>query len=521
MSRNVKMRKKLVSCWKKLSAMLIATVMLVTTTCSINNLTYADNAPVPIADFKPSNVEIKFYYEDGEEYNNDEDVVDLEVGEAQTITAKVTFTYDYTIPQNTTEVKVPVHLKFESEDSGLRIAPLDSDNYSTFFDDTIIFTKKFSAEELGEGVVSDETGELSYRFLVKANNADVVADKVKCEANINGYYSDDENSQNPIPSATFDANGLYTLRFETNGGNDVDTQYLNKYRETLEPDPAPTKAYYTFAGWYADSEFNTPFEFGHALTDHTTVYAKWTFNAPAQPKNGDDADAATKAAAAEVTKLIEAIAADETVDGLTDEQVAMVANAIENDNAISITVNSKKVDEGDVQEDAEKVKKAIGNTSGILAFYDINVNLLIDGNDAGNITKLGNKITITLDLPTNLPDIPTGYTRKFKVIRVHDGVATELDTTINGNTFSFDSDEFSTYALTYTDVKEETASDEEEETSSDSKEGTTTNDASNGKSSTINPKTGDTSMILWVGFVIISMLLAIISMKSIKNKANN
>ena len=41
---------------------------------------------------------------------------------------------------------------------------------------------------------------------------------------------------------------------------------------------APTKTGYSFAGWYADSSFNTKFNFNTKLTSNVSIYAKWIIN---------------------------------------------------------------------------------------------------------------------------------------------------------------------------------------------------------------------------------------------------
>ena len=41
---------------------------------------------------------------------------------------------------------------------------------------------------------------------------------------------------------------------------------------------APTKTGYSFAGWYADSSFNTKFNFNTKLTSDVSIYAKWNIN---------------------------------------------------------------------------------------------------------------------------------------------------------------------------------------------------------------------------------------------------
>ncbi len=87
---------------------------------------------------------------------------------------------------------------------------------------------------------------------------------------------------NTVSSATTLYAGWYTsgditVTFETNGGSAVESQTIAPNSYATEP-AAPTRAYYTFDGWYADSEFRTAFNFSSALKQSTTVYAKWTVN---------------------------------------------------------------------------------------------------------------------------------------------------------------------------------------------------------------------------------------------------
>ena len=46
--------------------------------------------------------------------------------------------------------------------------------------------------------------------------------------------------------------------------------------KNTEAPTVPTRAGYTFAGWYTDKNMTTPFTFGSALTAETVLYAKWT-----------------------------------------------------------------------------------------------------------------------------------------------------------------------------------------------------------------------------------------------------
>ena len=70
------------------------------------------------------------------------------------------------------------------------------------------------------------------------------------------------------------------------------------------------------------------------------------------------------------------------------------------------------------------------------------------GKELGTIDKLDKKITITVAIPENLK----AANRAYHVLRNHDGVVEVLDTKTNADgTISFTTDQFSTYALAYTE----------------------------------------------------------------------
>ena len=69
-------------------------------------------------------------------------------------------------------------------------------------------------------------------------------------------------------------NKPYTLTFVTNGGSPVERIPFSKGQKITPPQTS--KAYFTFQGWYADEQLQTPFEQFNKMPDHdVTVYAKW------------------------------------------------------------------------------------------------------------------------------------------------------------------------------------------------------------------------------------------------------
>lgn len=69
------------------------------------------------------------------------------------------------------------------------------------------------------------------------------------------------------------------------------------------------------------------------------------------------------------------------------------------------------------------------------------------------ITDTGTEITITMAIPKDIPQVANGFTRTYNVVRVHDGNAEVLPSEQNGNQLTFKTSKFSTYAVTYVDVK--------------------------------------------------------------------
>ena len=82
----------------------------------------------------------------------------------------------------------------------------------------------------------------------------------------------------------------YTVTFNSNGGSAVSQVTANAGQMITAP-VAPTRAGYTFDGWYKESALTTPWNFAtDTVTAHTTLYAKWTaiptYTVTFDPNNG-------------------------------------------------------------------------------------------------------------------------------------------------------------------------------------------------------------------------------------------
>ncbi|MBR3199327.1 MAG: InlB B-repeat-containing protein [Bacilli bacterium] len=80
---------------------------------------------------------------------------------------------------------------------------------------------------------------------------------------------------------TLDSGEQHAVTFDLNkGGGNEDLSEVNVshgYR-VQRPDEDPTRDGYTFAGWYEDSTGLIEFNFSKAITETTTIYAKWLKN---------------------------------------------------------------------------------------------------------------------------------------------------------------------------------------------------------------------------------------------------
>ena len=199
-----------------------------------------------------------------------------------------------------------------------------------------------------------------------------------------------------------------------------------------------------------------------------------------------------------ITKAIENIDDDKTIEGITKEVVNKIKTAIEEGKTIKTEIVSNNITESNISDTVkEKVEQTKESTSKVLGYFDINLEIKTDNDALGRITKLENAIRITIDtkeLVKSLPTIEAGKTRKFSVIRIHEGETDILEATLNeDNTLSFNTDRFSDYIVVYNDIS--------------------TN------SNTSNPQTGD-NIILYISMLGLSLIVLICGGIYIKKKCN-
>ena len=69
----------------------------------------------------------------------------------------------------------------------------------------------------------------------------------------------------------------YTVTFNTNGGNSIDSVLVEKGKKVSEP-TNPTKEGFMFLGWYSDIGLTAKYNFDTTVTSNINLYSKWEEN---------------------------------------------------------------------------------------------------------------------------------------------------------------------------------------------------------------------------------------------------
>ena len=114
-------------------------------------------------------------------------------------------------------------------------------------------------------------------------------------------YSDNitTTEEEVIPPLT-----TYTVTFVTNGGTEIPSQTVNEGDKVSKPTD-PTREYYTFEGWYSDSDLTQEYDFNTPVTSDISIYAKWeivTFNVEFVTNGGTEVPSQTVEYGATVEK---------------------------------------------------------------------------------------------------------------------------------------------------------------------------------------------------------------------------
>ena len=156
---------------------------------------------------------------------------------------------------------------------------------------------------------------------------------------------------------------------------------------------------------------------------------------------------------------------------LTEKDVDNIKHGKNIDVYLEVKDISDSIQASDKKAIEEKLEK-----DNLGLYLDVSLFKKVTGEEATKITETKKPITISFELPDELINKDPNIERTYKVLRLHDGVVEELEVKVNGKTATFETDKFSTYALTYADTEK-----------------------------TSSPKTGD-SVTMYVIMFIVSLL---------------
>ena len=218
------------------------------------------------------------------------------------------------------------------------------------------------------------------------------------------------------------------------------------------------------------------------------------------------------------------VVADYLEDGYVTRQRSDKKYIVLDPNNISLKMVKESIDNL-VDEEEQIVEEAIkDNDYKIGTSYDVTIKEVTNkGEELGTVSETEEELEVTLEIPSELQNVPEDTEREYAIVRVHEGVADILDTTDNKDgTLTAKSNLFSTYIITYKDTKlsgnnqntnndnNTTINNREEETN------TSTNTTTSTSSNITNPKTHDN--ILFLVIVLLTSTIGLITTKKlIKN----
>lgn len=243
--------------------------------------------------------------------------------------------------------------------------------------------------------------------------------------------------------------GNRTVTFDNEGTKTTAT--VVKGEKVAEP-TTPTKEGYTFVGWYNGKE---KYDFTKPVTKDLTLTAEWKVvpgkeevEVPTiDPKEPVEEVTIGVANQGKTETILTESIKDETLKEAIEEKIA---DGIDVNTVVNVDLVKPEETSEEVKKDIEKVIAAAKeNNVEVAQYLDINIKVMAGDEELGKITTTTEKLTFQVAVPEELKK----EGRTFIVIRVHDGKVEELKTVEKDGMLTFETDKFSTYALTYKDVE--------------------------------------------------------------------
>ena len=141
---------------------------------------------------------------------------------------------------------------------------------------------------------------------------------------------------------------------------------------------------------------------------------------------------------------------DEIIEniGLTDSE----KEAITDGKNIKIYLEVKDLGDLVLDDSKKQIEEIITNDETIAFYLDINLFKEIDGEEPIKVSELNNPVKISFEIPDELINKNPKVNRIYTVYSLHNGEVIKSNVTVNGNIGTFETDKFSTYAVTYNDI---------------------------------------------------------------------
>ena len=153
-----------------------------------------------------------------------------------------------------------------------------------------------------------------------------------------------------------------------------------------------------------------------------------------------------------IADILEKVLDGDTTEGIDSTTKSKVIDAINNGKTVKAEVEVKTIKEEELDKDVVKKIKDSVKAGELVSFLNIDILLKADGNELGKITKLGEPVTISVDVDKELGNVPKDKHRTFFVIRTHEGEEPEIiKAEYKDGKLTFATDRFSSYAYGYTD----------------------------------------------------------------------
>ncbi|MCR5483395.1 MAG: hypothetical protein K6E99_03195 [Bacilli bacterium] len=154
-----------------------------------------------------------------------------------------------------------------------------------------------------------------------------------------------------------------------------------------------------------------------------------------------------------VSNVIESVLDDNSNEGIDEDTKNNLIAAIEAGKKVDAKIEIKELKESDLDSTlANKIKNSVSNGT-LVEFLDIDLLLTVEDDLIGKVTKLNDELTISIDAPESLINVPANTTRKYFIVRTHEGDEPEvIEATLKDGKLIFKTDRFSNYAVGYTDT---------------------------------------------------------------------